>query len=238
MAAVTVVHFDAAVAFFDFIHETFRPQQVLFRQVFGMIGRPIAKVLRQLVRIVGCDDIRIQTVFGVQQVLDFQKQREDLRILAPDVSAPEPAVAMLSGNGAAKGMDQIKHRIGDGFELFDIVRVFQVQQGPGMQQPLGNVPVNHKRDLALVQYRIDSPEIVHQPVGWNSGIFNQGQDFFLAFQFIENRDRGLSNGPEIFLFLGGDGDMGIFRVSADRTESAGPDDSGPCRVQGSANRIQ
>ncbi len=194
--------FGAAVAFFDFIYETFGPQQMLLLQIRAVICRPIAKVPAQQVRIIGGDDVRIQAVFGVQQTLDFQEKREDLRILAPDVSAAEPSVPVLPGNGAAKGIDKIKHRIADGFHLPDIVRVLQVQKGPGMQQALGNVPVNYKRDPAMVQYGIDSPEILDQFVGRNRGVFNQGQDFFFAFQFIENRDCSLSNGPEIFPFPG------------------------------------
>ena len=202
------------MAFFDLAYETFRPQQLLFRQVrHDIIVRPIAKVLRQLIRIVGCDDIRIKAIFGIKQVFGFQKMLKYLRILAPNVSTAKPSIPMLPGNRAAKGMYQIKHRICNGLQLFYIVRVLQVQKGPGMQQPLGNVSVNHKRDLALVKNQIDSPEIVHKPVSRNCGIFNQRQDFFLAFQFVENWDSSLANSPEFFLFQGGDGDMGILRVS-------------------------
>ncbi len=188
------------MAFFDLLGEPAVPVQAQSACRTRPIAGAEAQVARHLGWIILNLDLGIEHRLGVEQLLGPHEQIINGGILALDIGAAQPAVAVLARDGAAQAVHQFVYRVGDGLQQIDISWIFEVEQRPGVHQSFGDMAIEHEMDPEPFKKGINPLEIGHQSVHRHGGVLHQGQDLAPALELVQRGHGCFAHSPESGFF--------------------------------------
>ena len=104
--------------------------------------------------------------------------------MPPDIRRSQPAVSMLSRNRPTQKMHQFKHFVRQDSKQGHVLGLFEVQKGPGVDEPFGNVSVKDECDISFGEYSVQPVKILDQAISGHRRVFDERQDLFRTFQAV------------------------------------------------------
>src|SRR5665811_1193897 len=116
-------------------------------------------------------------------------------------STPYQAVPMFPTPGTSAFYYKVKCFIGNFFQVFNILFLTKVQNWPHMDNPYTGVGIHGYLGLVFSADMKHFINIFRQYIYWNSGIFNEGQRFFIPLDPQHQSQPLLSYNPHIIIGL-------------------------------------